>query len=293
MARRAAIICSLIAAIGYAVWAQQQWQQTPAQQPQPAKIQLLNVGQGDAIHIRTTSGSDVLIDGGPDATVVERLGEELPFWDRSIELMVLSHPDADHITGLISVFDYYIVEQLVLVDLPVVKPLHKVLLTRAQAHGTEILHVRAGTTVQLSRNESLAVLYPLTTTNVATLPSNDTSLFMLYTYNRLDGGAPITFLTSGDAADTVENELVRVGVVPDVDILKVGHHGSASSSSAQYVAAAQAEYVVISVGANNDYGHPTDAAIQRLSSTSKILRTDQLGTISFVIDEAGYRYVEE
>lgn len=292
MARRTAIICGIIAALGYAIWAQQQWQAIPAQQPQQAKIQLLDVGQGDAIHIRTTSGSDVLIDGGPDATVVERLGEELPFWDRTIELMVLSHPDADHITGLISVFDYYEVKQLVLVDLPVTKPLHKELLARAQAHGTEILHMRAEATVQLSHNETLTVLYPFATTTVATLPSNDTSLFMLYTFTRSNSGASTTFLTGGDAADTVENELVRAGVVPDVDILKVGHHGSASSSSAQYVLAAQAEYAAISVAAENDYGHPTTAALERLATTSQIIRTDQRGTITFLLDEFGYRLAD-
>jgi len=293
MARRAAIICGIIAAVGYAVWAQQQWHtQSLAAHSATAEIQLLDVGQGDAIHIRTTNGSDVLIDGGPDATVVERLGEELPFWDRTIELMVLSHPDVDHITGLVSVFDYYEVEQLVLVDLPAEKPLHKELLARAQAHGTEILHMRAGATVQLSRSETLTVLYPFTTTAVATLPSNDTSLFMLYTFARSDGGASTTFLTGGDAADTVENELVRADVVPDVDILKVGHHGSASSSSAQYVAAARAEYAAISVGAENDYGHPTAAALERLATTSQIVRTDQRGTITFQLDETGYRLAD-
>lgn len=297
MAQRTVIICSLIGVIIYAVLAQQQWQDRVVPQDGVvnnvgvAQIQLLDVGQGDAIHIRTTTGDDVLIDGGPDAMVVERLGEELPFWDRTIELMVLSHPDADHITGLISVFDYYAVEQLVLVDLPVEKPLHKELLQRAQDYGTNIIHVRAGQSFSLSHNENLEVLYPFTNTQVTERPTNDTSIVLLYTFERNAGLPSTTFLASGDAADTVENELVVAGVIPDVDILKVGHHGSASSSSSAYIAAAQPDYAVISVGAENDYGHPTSAALDRLTSTSQILRTDQVGTISFQLDEAGYSYV--
>lgn len=298
MAQRAAVICGLIIALAYASVIQQRWQKSVAPQNNTvndigvAQIQLLDVGQGDAIHIRSTTGRDVLIDGGPDATVVERLGTVLPFWDRTIELMVLSHPDADHITGLISVFDYYAVAQLVLVDLPVQTPLHKELLRRAQSQGTNIIYVRAGQHIALSHNEKLEVLYPLTSTPVAERPTNDTSIVLLYTFTRPAGLPHTTFLTSGDAAETVENELVAAGLIPDVDILKVGHHGSASSSSVAYIAAAQPEYAAISVGAENDYGHPTPAALNRLATTSEILRTDQVGTITFQLDEAGYSYVE-
>ncbi|EKD76556.1 MAG: hypothetical protein ACD_43C00062G0002 [uncultured bacterium] len=289
MAYRAAIICGILVATGFAAFAQRQYFNTvPVAISAEATIDILNVGQGDAIHIRSSTDTDVLIDGGLDATVVERLGEVLPFWDRTIEVMMLSHPDSDHITGLLTVFDYYTVKQLILVDVPATGALQTELLKRATAQGTIINYLRADAELTLSPVESITVLYPFINTNVADLSTNDASLILLYSFNRTDGQKPTTFLTSGDASEVVEAELVALNLVPDVDILKAGHHGSASSSSSGYLAAAQAEFAVVSVGEDNDYGHPAASALERLAITSQILRTDQQGTITFKVDAAGY-----
>lgn len=248
---------------------------------QGAFIAFLDVGQGDAIYMRTSSGADVLIDGGPGRAVLERLPEVMAPGDTTIELMLLTHPDADHITGMVEAVKRYEVKQLVTTALLPTKPLHAELWQLIDAQQIEHLVVATGDHITLGSAEYIDILYPAIGDPLATLETNDTSMIAEYHYVDANG-EDTSVLFTGDAGSMEEEILVSRGALPDVDILKVGHHGSKTSSSAEFLAAVTPEMCVIEVGKDNHYGHPTVEAMNRLEQYCQVRRTDQEGTI--VID---------
>lgn len=272
----------ILVASGASYW---RWQNLVPTQSAQAEIDVLDVGQGDAIYIRASNGDDILIDGGPDATVLERLGQVMPFWDRTIELVVSTHPDSDHSAGLISVFQHYQVGTIMMNDMPVLTATYKRLVEEVAAEHCQVVHPQAGEVWQLGSGESFTVLYPWADTLLADLDTNDTSIFLEYKY--VGNARTATALFTGDASELIEQQLVDVGVLSPVDLLKVGHHGSHFSSSQSFVDALQPHYAAISVGADNPFGHPTQEAMDRLQIYAQVLRTDQLGTLRFVVSAEG------
>lgn len=250
-------------------------------------VHFLDVGQGDAIYIRTHTQQDVLIDGGPDDTVIQRLGEVMPFWDHTIELIILSHPDSDHSTGIAKVLQYYKVERIILVERPIQSAVHQQLMDSLAEQHVQIIYPVFGDQVTLNDQEYFSILYPFNDTPTTTLPANDTSIVMEYHFS---GSDPTTILFNGDISTTIETQLVNRQVLRDIDILKVPHHGSKTSSSARFLAAINPEYNIIQVSKDNHYGHPTPEVLQRLQPYGIVLRNDQLGTITFKINDAGYQY---
>lgn len=261
------------------------WQQWRDSMPATAQIHILDVSQGDAIHIRTASGDDILIDGGPDPLVVQRLGEVMPYWDRTIELMILTHPDADHVTGLISVFDYYRVEQVAYEPLPVRTATQEYFYQRVTEHNAPVVAFKFGDQVTLSNYETITILYPQVTTPLAELETNDTSITVLYTFA---GQTTTRFLTMGDMGSEIEDQLAASGILPNIDILKVTHHGSKNSSSESFLQVVDPELALISVGRDNSYGHPHADTLGRLAPLAQVYRTDQVGTITVDIADDGY-----
>ncbi|MBI4408018.1 MAG: MBL fold metallo-hydrolase [Candidatus Kerfeldbacteria bacterium] len=260
------------------------------QQQQPgaqsgAFIAFLDVGQGDAIYIRTSSGADVLIDGGPGRAVLERLPEVMAPGDTTIELMLLTHPDADHITGLVETAKRYTVKQIVTTALPATKPLHEELWQLIETQQIEHLVVAAGDHITLGPQDYVDILYPAADDPLATLETNDTSIIAEYHYQQ--AGDDLAVLLTGDAGAYVEEQLVSRQLLQDIDILKVGHHGSKTSSSQALLDAVQPELCVLSVGQDNQYGHPKPEILERLQPYCEIRRTDQEGNIiiNLEIDE--------
>lgn len=268
-------------------WLQRVWLHTT---PDFATVSFLDVGQGDAIYIHTLSDIDIVMDGGPDDLVVSQLGEVMPFWDRTIEVLILSHPDADHITGVVPLFEYYTIEKIVLVDLPIKSAVHQELYNRLEAHDTEIIQVFSGDVIQLSEQESLQILHPFLNDDLTKKETNDTGIVAEYLFK--GSQQDTTILLTGDIGEAVEKELLNQQLINDVDILKVPHHGSHSSSSAEFIVAAAPEYSIIQSGADNRYGHPHTDVVERLQSMSTILRNDQLGAITFHINDEGYALQE-
>ncbi len=261
---------------------QQQWLQASYDY---ANISFLDVGQGDAIYIHTVSNMDVLIDGGPDDQVVSQIGQVMPFWDRSIELVILSHPDADHVSGLAPLLEYYDIEKIMLVDLPIKSAVHEEFYKRLEANGTEIIHAFSGNTFQLSDKENLRILHPFANEDLTKKETNDTAIVAEYIFS---GKEATRILLTGDISKEVEEDLLQKNLIEDVDILKVAHHGSHSSSMPEFITAAMPEYSVIQSGADNSYGHPHADILERLQAQSTVLRNDQLGTITFRVDDHGY-----
>lgn len=235
------------------------------------KVYFFDVGQGDSIFIRTPEGKDILIDGGPDASVLERLGETLPYWDRKIDLVVLTHPHADHIQGLNDVMKNYQVGEVIETDMKTPTPeenyFNKLAINDGAIQGRAI----RGEKINIENDLDFQVLYPfeyqMDMENI-----NDYSIVIKMIYKGR------SFLFTGDATAEVEAQILDQNL--DSDFLKVGHHGSRYSSSQSFIEAVSPMISIISVGEDNSFGHPTQDTLNRLNAVgSRILRTDKSGTI--------------
>ncbi|MFA6475092.1 MAG: MBL fold metallo-hydrolase [Patescibacteria group bacterium] len=240
-------------------------------------VAFLDVGQGDAIYIRTSNGSDVLIDGGPDRKILEQLPKVLAPQDNTIELMLLTHPDADHIDGLIEVVKRYSVKQIITTALPAEKSDYKELLNLIETKNIQHTVVQQGNKIVLGEQDDIDILYPEADTPLTTLSTNNTSLVAEYHYKNQT--TEKTILLVGDAETPVEDELLKQNLLHDVDILKVGHHGSKTSSSEAFLQKITPELCIIEVGKDNSYGHPHAEVVHRLQQYCEIKRTDDWGNI--------------
>ena len=245
-------------------------------------VAFLDVGQGDAILITAPNGQQVLVDGGPSPTVLtSALGREMPFWDHSLDLLVMTHPDADHITGLVEVLDRYRVD----LWLDNGRPDDDALYTQCQALLAQATVprevVRAGNRLDLGNGLSLEVLHPPAELLSGTESDQNNNSVVL----RLVWGQA-RFLLTGDLEAEAEQLLLQSGQPLDADVLKVAHHGSGGASTAAFLAAVGPKYAVISVGADNRFGHPKQDLLDRLAALGqvKILRTDEQGTVEFITD---------
>lgn len=226
------------------------WAVVFAQQPTDTlRVSFLDVGQGDAIFIHTPSGRDILIDGGASNEVLRELGDVMPFWDRTIDMVVATHPDTDHIGGLIEVFKRYRIKTFlrpgVAHDAPATDSLFT---TLAEVPVYEML-ARRGQMFDFNDGVSMTVLFP--DRDVSGLEPNDASVILQVRFGEH------AFLLSGDAPDEIEEYIVSLdGEELKSTVLKVGHHGSRTSSSELFVGFVEPEYAVVSRGCTNRYGHP-------------------------------------
>lgn len=240
------------------------------------RVSFLDVGQGDAILIEAPGGNQVLIDGGPGRKILSELGGALPFYDRSLDLVVATHPDNDHIGGLPLVLANYDVAGFLESGTASETAIAAALAAAIKAESAPTLLAKQGMRIELGGGAELEILSALPAEALAKAgESNPASLVAKLTY-----GAT-SFLFTGDAPQVVERKLLfEDGKNLDVDVLKVGHHGSKTSSAPDFIAATSPQYSIISVGADNRYGHPDAETLSRLQSASTtILRTDQSGRI--------------
>jgi competence protein ComEC len=249
----------------------------------------LDIGQGDAILVEAPSGATMLVDGGPDPELtLRRLGANLPFWSRHIDVLVLSHPHQDHVAGLVDVLDRFDVRVVVEAGFAFENAAYDRLLADAAGAGIPVRHVVAGETFALDGATSVEVLYPAAEDVGAPLPEDDINNGSVVLVLRHGGFAA---LLTGDAEAPVESALVARGTVPVVDMLKVGHHGSTSSTTPALLAATQPSIAVISSGAGNEYGHPAPETLATLASHPgmRVYRTDLEGDVEVVTDGRSYR----
>jgi len=248
-------------------------------QPQLLEVNFFDVGQGDAIFIEDQKLHQVLIDGGPDSTVLEKLGKEIPSWDNTLDLIILTHPEKDHLAGLIEVLKRYKVENIlwtgVVRDTAEYKEWKKLI----EEEGAKIFIAKAGQKIHSSaKNFGAEILYPLESLEGKTLEdSNNTSIIIRLVFGEN------SFLFTGDAYQSAERELIQREVNIDSDVLKVGHHGSKTSSSEEFIEKVSPEIAVIPAGKDNPYGHPYPEVLETLARYGiRILRTDLDGDIKIV-----------
>jgi competence protein ComEC len=240
------------------------------------KVDFLDVGQGDSIYIQAPNGNNILIDGGIDRKVLSSLGNVLPFGNIKIDIVLGTHPDADHIGGLPFVFDNYKVSAYVDNGAKSDTTVFKTLENKIESEKVERVQAKAGMRIILDQDKNIVfdVLSPYMNVNKV----NDTNMGSIV--GKLSYGSS-TFMFTGDASINVEQNLVRTfGVNLQSNVLKVGHHGSKTSSSEVFLKMLSPQFAVISVSAKNMYGHPHKEVIDLLNKLEiKILRTSEEGTI--------------
>lgn len=241
-------------------------------------VSFLDVGQGDAILIEAPGGHEVLIDGGPGRKVLSELGQVLPFYDRNLDLVIATHPDADHIGGLPLVLENYRVAGFLAPEVACRTALCSELEKEVTNLGLRKLVAARGEEILLGGGATLEILSP-----DGPVLGSDTNLASVVA--RLSFGQT-TFLFTGDAPQVVERRLIaKDGTKLDVDVLKVGHHGSDTSSVPDFLALTSPQLAVISVGAKNRYGHPKASVLEELKKAgAEIWRTDEQGRLKIISD---------
>jgi competence protein ComEC len=253
-------------------------------QPPRLTVDFLDVGQGDAELLRI-GRAEMLVDGGPDATVLSGLGESLPLLDRHLEAVVLTHAHADHLVGLIHVLGRYEVDVLYYTGAGAT-PEWKALVATAKARSVPMKKLAAGQQLALG-DRRVDVLWPPAGYKPPKDDENYRSAVLCVQPEKVSDAFAVgcDILLTGDAPTEVEDRLVAEGAVPRAAVLKVGHHGSRTSTSSKFLAAARPSIAVVSVG-KNSYGHPAWAALNRLKKASaRVLRTDQDGHVRLKFEE--------
>lgn len=243
-------------------------------QPQLLEVSFFDVGQGDSIFIETPQGHQILIDGGPDGTVLEKLGREMSFWDREIDLIILTHPDFDHLIGLIEVLKNYKVANILWTGIEFDNNVHEDWLKVVAEEKAKVVIARAGQRIKAGE-VSLGVLYPFESLNGKIVKdTNNSSVASRLVFRK------ISFFFPGDIYKSAEKEIADKDGNLDSDVLKISHHGSKTSSDEEFIKRVSPEIGVISVGKDNNYGHPNQEVLEIMEKYGiKILRTDMDGDV--------------
>ena len=236
-------------------------------------VYFLDIGQGDSILIETPNDVQVLVDAGLNSKVVERLGQVMPFYDKYIDAILMTHPDADHIGGFPEVLRSYDVEFLikgnVFSENDISQEINK------NINPSNIRSIKRGDKIilDIKHNIFLEILHP--SKDFSDAESNDTSIMFRLVYGETE------FMFTGDASKSVENFLSsQYKDKLSSDVLKVGHHGSDTSSSDIFIGYVKPKYAVISAGKDNSYGHPHQEVLDRLKNFNvEVLQTKDMGNI--------------
>lgn len=271
------------------------------------RIIACDVGQGDGILV-LKGFTQVVIDGGPGTKMSSCLGNHVPFWDRQIEMVVMTHPQKDHMEGLLGLIDKHEILLWVGPAVYVDDVLYQNLIEKLANENVKMLVPRSGDLLTVAQI-NFRVVWPengyggkgwwekaiKSDINVSEYDSeslnisdvNEVSTVLLMSYGKFEA------LFTGDISAREELAILKGGLITDIDLLKVAHHGSKFASSSEFLEVTKPELALISSGRKNRFGHPTSEVLMRLDAVgAKILRTDELGDV--VVGTDGERvWVEE
>lgn len=274
------------------------------------KVDFLDVDQGDSIFIKTPENHQILIDGGPDSKILQKLAERMPFWDKTIDLVILTHPEKDHMQGLLDLFLRYKIDYFLWTGIiknnaenkKLVSILNEMRQPRQPRHyfgaggalfpaakTTKVITASTGQEIKAGKI-LIEILYPLENLAEKELKdtSNDTSIVLKLIFGK------DSFLFTGDISSSAEKELADSKESIESDVLKVAHHGSKYSTSDLFLENVKPKIAVISVGKNNFYGHPTPEVLQKLENFGiKVMRTDIDGDVEILSDGKNIKLVKQ
>ncbi len=224
-------------------------------------VAYLDVGQGDATLIESPDGKQVLIDGGRDGKVLRGLPRVMGYFDRTIDMVIATHPDSDHVGGLIDVLKRYEVKTILMTNNESDTPAFESFKRAVEREGATIILATRGQVFDLgvgtSGSTTLTILFP--DRDVENLESNTSSIISKLSYGDAD------FMFTGDSPSSIETHLVELdGTSLESEVLKLGHHGSRTSTDHLFVEAVRPLYGIISAGKDNDYGHPHKEVLEIL-----------------------------
>jgi len=250
------------------------------------KVVFCDIGQGDAAFIRFPNQDELLIDGGPDNSVLDCVGRNMPFYDRKIRSIMITHPDADHITGILEVLRRYEIEEVYLTGVNHKNLVYDKILSEIKKQNIKTINPRAGNVYKYGEVK-LKILYPTENyQNQEVTNTNNTSIVA-----KLSSGS-VDYLFTGDITESKSKEILaqNSSLLPS-EILKVPHHGSKDFSK-EFIEKVNPEISIISVGKKNRYGHPSKEILEMLRKIrSKTYRTDEIGEV--VIESNGKDYWKE
>ncbi len=239
------------------------------------KVYFFDVGQGDSIFIETDDGKQILVDGGPDNKLIQRLSEAMPFWDRTIDLIILTHTDNDHLVGLLEVLKRYKVKVIIETGIECEKPECLAWKELKEKEKAAVVLVKLGDSISLDENTEIFILHPFENLSGKKVSkTNNTSVVTKLIYGNY------SVLLTADIEKQIEEKLVLAGIDIDADYLKIPHHGSKTSTTEEFLDKISPLMAFISLGRDNSYGHPHEEVISRLEKRNiKYYRIDEVGTV--------------
>lgn len=241
-------------------------------------VHFLDVGQGDAVLIQTPDGTEIVIDGGSSRAVLREIAAQQTWHDRQIELVIATHADEDHVGGLTDVLEQYNVDMILETQADGASPGAQAFAEAVVTEDAVTVYAQAGQVIQLGASTTIEILSPATDTE--NWSTNAASIIVRITYGQT------SVLLTGDAPANIEDYLVSTyGEDLQSDILKLGHHGSKTSTSELFLDTVQPQYAVVSAAIDSQYGHPHQEVISRVFARGiRTFHTGTDGTVSFYSD---------
>ncbi|MCD4705370.1 MBL fold metallo-hydrolase [bacterium] len=245
------------------------------------RVCFFDVGQGDSILIKSPKGKNILIDGGPSADLIQKLGNKHSYQNHQIDILILTHAHADHYFGLIEVIKRYNIKL--------------VLWSGIDAHNSSYLHFKKlienlntkiailGQEYLIEKNLKIKILYPLHYLEEGDTDLNNTSISLILSHQNID------FFLAGDLTCEGEEEIIKQNINIKSEIFKANHHGSRWSNCNYFLDKVKPELAIIQSGIDNSFGHPHQETLDRLEERNiEILRNDELGNIWIYSDGGKY-----
>lgn len=246
-------------------------------------VRVLDVGQGDSIHIKLPDNTDIVIDAGPNDNVLAQLGRSMTIGDRKIELLIITHNHADHIGGLTAILNSYRVERIWLSGAVYTTDQYRRARQTILDRRIPTTTVKAGNSLTVSDGELVVLHPPIEMTGQEPADQHDATIVVKLIYKQF-----CVWLT-GDLNSAHEPLVLeaasQLNQSIECQILKVTHHGSAAGTSNEFLQAVKPKIGIISTGRGNRYGHPAPSLLARLKKTGvRVFRTDQQGTVTVTSD---------
>lgn len=241
-------------------------------------VTFLDVGQGDSIFIETPDGIQMLIDGGSNNSVLRQLAKQMSIGDKNIDVVLATHPDKDHVGGLVDVLERYQVANIIKTNNQSDTVTFKALESAEEKEGANIYFATVGQQLALGASTSILIFSP--NGDVSDLESNTSSIVAQLRYGDIE------FMLTGDAPISIEEYLSRTfGKAMESEVLKLGHHGSRTSSSNVFLDTVKPNFGVVSSGEDNSYGHPHSEVVEKVTERNiPIFNTAEEGSITFESD---------